>query len=210
MSKRKAITLETKYEVIFKRYKGAKACDLMQEYDLASSTVATIMKNKEKILAEYESNAAGSKRNQASSRIKQPTYQDIDNAVKEWQTISINKNVVISGPEIQNQALKYASILNHPEFKASNGWLQRFKERNQISFREISATFMHQAEEFVDEPEQVISGAQAMRGLDDFKKFLVQSSQDRMPTLKLVASIEKTIVATAKPLLQSKITSFFY
>jgi len=79
MSKRKAITLETKYEVISKRYKGAKACDLMQEYDLASSTVATIMKNKEKILAEYESNAAGSKRNQASSRIKQPTYQDIDN-----------------------------------------------------------------------------------------------------------------------------------
>jgi len=69
---------------------------------------------------------------------------------------------------------------------------------------------MHQAEESVDEPEQVISGAQAMRGLDDFKKFLVQSSQDRMPTLKLVASIEKTIVAIAKPLLQSKITSFFY
>jgi len=205
MSKRKAITLETKYEVISKRYKGAKACDLMQEYDLASSTVATIMKNKEKILAEYESNAAGSERNQASSRIKQPTYQDIDNAVKEWfwQTISINKNVVISGPEIQNQALKYASILNHPEFKASNGWLQRFKERNQISFREISATFMHQAEESVDEPEQDISDAQAMRGLDDFKK-------DHMPTLKLVPSIKKTIATTAKPLLQSKITSYFY
>jgi len=79
MSKRKAITLETKYEVISKRHKGAKACDLMQEYDLASSTVATIMKNKEKILAEYESNAVGSKLNQALSRIKQPTYQDIDN-----------------------------------------------------------------------------------------------------------------------------------
>jgi len=205
MSKRKAITLETKYEVIFKRHKGAKACDLMQEYDLASSTVATIMKNKEKILAEYESNAAGSERNQASSRIKQPTYQDIDNAVKEWfwQTISINKNVVISGPEIQNQALKYASILNHPEFKASNGWLQRFKERNQILFREISASFMYQAEESVDEPEQDISDAQAMRGLDDFKK-------DHMPTLKLVPSIKKTIATTAKPLLQSKITSYFY
>jgi len=62
---------------------------------------------------------------------------------------------------------------------------------------------MYQAEESVDEPEQDISDAQAMRGLDDFKK-------DHMPTLKLVPSIKKTIATTAKPLLQSKITSYFY
>ena len=41
-------------------------------------------------------------------RIKEPTYQDIDSAVEEWfkQTIA-QTNVVIGGPEIQTQALKY-------------------------------------------------------------------------------------------------------
>jgi len=42
--KRKAISLETKYEVIQKRQRGEKAGDLMKDYSLASSTVATILK----------------------------------------------------------------------------------------------------------------------------------------------------------------------
>ena len=141
--KRKAITLETKYEVVTKRQKGEKACDLMLEYGLASSTVATIIKNADKIVSEYECNEAsnGSKRNKQSMKIKPPTYQDIDSAVKDWfrQTITNNKNVVIGGPEIQAQALKYAGFLNKPSFKASNGWLQRFRDRNHISFKTIVA-----------------------------------------------------------------------
>jgi len=52
--KRKAISLETKYEVIQKRQRGEKAGDLMKEYSLASSTVATILKNLDKIIKEYE------------------------------------------------------------------------------------------------------------------------------------------------------------
>ncbi len=71
-------------------------------------------------------------------KIKQATYHDVDSAVDEWfkQTISLN-NVVIGGQEIQAQAVKYAAFLNHSEFKASNGWLQRFRERYQISFKTI-------------------------------------------------------------------------
>jgi len=137
--KRKAITLETKYQVISKRAKGEKPSDLMQEYGLASSTISTILKQKEKIIAEYESNEDnGGRRNQKTTKIKPSSYKDIDSAVEEWfrQTITIH-NVVIGGPEIQAQAMKYAGFLSHPEFKASNGWLQRFRERNSISFKTI-------------------------------------------------------------------------
>ncbi len=137
--KRKAITLETKYQVISKRAKSEKPSDLMQEYGLASSTISTILKQKEKIIAEYESNEDnGGRRNQKTTKIKPSSYKDIDSAVEEWfrQTITIH-NVVIGGPEIQAQAMKYAGFLSHPEFKASNGWLQRFRERNSISFKTI-------------------------------------------------------------------------
>ena len=138
--KRKAISLETKFEIIQKHQRGVKAGDLMKEYSLASSTVSTIFKNQDKIIEERECNINenGSKRNNSAKRIKAPTYSDIDSAVEEWfkQTIA-HKNVVIGGPEIQAQALKYAIFLNHPEFQASNGWLQRFRDRNHISFKTI-------------------------------------------------------------------------
>jgi len=51
---RKVIYLETKYDVIQKRQRGEKACDLMKEFSLASSTVATILKNQNKTIKEYE------------------------------------------------------------------------------------------------------------------------------------------------------------
>ena len=108
--KRKAISLETKYQVVSKRQRGEKPSYLIKEYGLSSSTVSTIFKNQEKIIAEYESNLEenGIKRNKDSMRIKEPTYQDIDSGVEEWfkQTIA-QTNVVIGGPEIQTQALKY-------------------------------------------------------------------------------------------------------
>ena len=139
-SKRKAISLETKYGVCQKKLGGKKLSDIAKEFELASSTVATILKNSAKIIAEYESNlnGNGSKRNKSAKRLKVPTYQDVDEAVEEWfkQSIS-NTNTVIGGPEIQAQALKFATFYNHPEFQASNGWLQNFRERNHISFKTI-------------------------------------------------------------------------
>ena len=97
--KRKAISLETKYQVVSKRQRGEKPSYLIKEYGLSSSTVSTIFKNQEKIIAEYESNLEenGIKRNKDSMRIKEPTYQDIDSGVEEWfkQTIA-QTNVVIT------------------------------------------------------------------------------------------------------------------
>ena len=106
----------------------------------AVDLIATILKKQEKIIEEYESNCVenGSKRTQTIKRIKLPTYHNIDVATEEWfkQTMAHN-NVVIGGPEIKAQALKYNIYLNQPDFQASNGWLQRFRERNHISFIKI-------------------------------------------------------------------------
>ena len=41
----------------------------------------------------------------------------------------------MSSSEIQLQALKLATMLGHREFKASNEWLCKFKERNGISLK---------------------------------------------------------------------------
>jgi len=49
--KRKAISLEEKFEIISKRAKGEKSKDLMVEFGLSASTIATIVSNKVKIIA---------------------------------------------------------------------------------------------------------------------------------------------------------------
>ena len=106
----------------------------------AVDLIATILKKQEKIIEEYESNCGenGSRRNKTIKRIKLPTYHDIDVATEEWfkQTMA-HKNIVIGGPEIKAQVLKYNIYHNQPDFQASNGWLQRFRERNHISFIKI-------------------------------------------------------------------------
>lgn len=46
-------------------------------------------------------------------------------------------NIVIGGHEIQAQALKYASMLGYHNFKASRGWLIKFRQRHNISYKTI-------------------------------------------------------------------------
>ena len=60
--KRKAISLETKHQVIAKRAKGAKQSDLALEFCLTASTISTIIKQQEKIFAAYECNEDNGKR----------------------------------------------------------------------------------------------------------------------------------------------------
>ena len=38
----------------------------------------------------------------------------------------LRKNIALDGPTIQVQAIKYASLLDDIEFKASSGWLEGF------------------------------------------------------------------------------------
>ena len=138
--KRKIITLDVKYQLVQQHNNGKRPIELEKLYELSSSTVSTIIKHKEKIIKEYELNEAanGSKRNKQVCQIHQCKYADIDSAVDQWFSQAINNNnVVIGGPEIREQALKYAVYLQHPEFTASSGWLSKFRKRHHISYKTI-------------------------------------------------------------------------
>ena len=129
--KRKPILLETKYEIVNKSINGAKTSELAVEYEKSSSTISTILKEKEKIIKEYEENKTADRK-----RIKLSIFPLLEDAMTTWfkQAIS-HTNVVIDGPTIQAQASKYANFLSYDKFKASSGWLDGFKKRNNIAFK---------------------------------------------------------------------------
>ena len=49
-----------------------------------------------------------------------------------------NQNVPLSGAIIQEKASQHAKELSIENFKASDGWLRRWKERNNVTFKTIS------------------------------------------------------------------------
>lgn len=88
------------------------------------------------ILSHYASNYnKGIKR-----KHKDENDQTIDKLVFEWFTIQRTKQIPISRPMLQEKARQVAEQLGYSAdiFKASNGWLEKFRVRHTISFRVIS------------------------------------------------------------------------
>ena len=49
-----------------------------------------------------------------------------------------SQNVPLSASMIQEKGVIFAKELNTENFQASDGWLRRWKERNDISFKTVS------------------------------------------------------------------------
>ncbi|RNA04060.1 tigger transposable element-derived 4 [Brachionus plicatilis] len=129
--KRKPLSLEEKLEILNDLKKNN-----LTVTELTSDSGSSILKaeNQEKIKNLYENNLI----NPSSKRMRGSNYVKIEEALDHWfKSVMAYKNITLNGPLIQAQAIKYATILNHTDFKASNGWLNAFKKRHNITFKTI-------------------------------------------------------------------------
>ncbi|GBN78214.1 hypothetical protein AVEN_45095-1 [Araneus ventricosus] len=55
----------------------------------------------------------------------------------QWFKQARDKNIPISGPIMRAKAEQFASALGSQDFKASTGWLNSFKDGNDISFKAV-------------------------------------------------------------------------
>ena len=62
----------------------------------------------------------------------------MDQAIFNWFLNMRSQNVPLSASIIQEKAVIFAKELNTENFQASDGWLQCWKERNNISFKTVS------------------------------------------------------------------------
>ncbi len=58
-----------------------------------------ILKNKESILAEYQSNASGD-RIYSNSKARKSKYSDVNDALYEWFKLATSKNIPVWGPQL--------------------------------------------------------------------------------------------------------------
>ncbi|KAE9540952.1 hypothetical protein AGLY_004197 [Aphis glycines] len=130
-SKRKALCVDQKVALIRAIEKGEKKSDVGKRFGFSPSTVATIWKNKDKILhAETEGSSC--------KKIRKPKFEDLDQAMLTWFHKQRCNNVPISGPVLKIKAEHFAQQLGIIDFKASEGWLGKFKQRHNITYGKIS------------------------------------------------------------------------
>ncbi|XP_018015141.1 uncharacterized protein LOC108672040 [Hyalella azteca] len=123
--KRGSLNMKSKIEIIKRSKAGERLTDLALEYNAGKSTLLTIIKNSEKYLQLEE----GGKLSADRKRLRKAVREDVEEAVYMWYQQGMKMNTPITGPKLCKKAKDFALKLGHKDFKASNGWLDRFKHR---------------------------------------------------------------------------------
>lgn len=121
--KLKSLTVETKIEILKKVESGIKKKVIAQEYDIPQSTLSTIIKNKTSILQ-----FGAEIKNRCSFKRNKPR-KNVNSALIKWFEVTRRENLPVSGPILQQKAISLAKQLGEENFKASSGWLEKFKKR---------------------------------------------------------------------------------
>ena len=125
-----AKTLSVKYEALKKIERGVPKKDVAA---FARNTISMWLKNKEKIMKAFEGG-----NNRSSQKLKSSNYDDLDQAVYMWFVKTRDEGTPVNGPVLKEKAIQYAKELYIENFKASNGWFERWKSRHEITFKTVS------------------------------------------------------------------------
>lgn len=136
MSRKKTrvcLDLKTKVTII-KKFQDDKSSikEILKVYSIGESTFYRIIKEKEKVLSEYNKKNAKKKKNRSAE------YPDLEECLAEWIKDVLANNIPVDGKLIKEKALEFAALLNVVSFNASNGWFDGFKKRNCLAFKQIS------------------------------------------------------------------------
>ncbi|CAC5399120.1 Receptor-type tyrosine-protein phosphatase T,Tyrosine-protein phosphatase non-receptor type 22,Receptor-type tyrosine-protein phosphatase kappa,Receptor-type tyrosine-protein phosphatase F,Tyrosine-protein phosphatase 99A,Tyrosine-protein phosphatase Lar,Receptor-type tyrosine-protein phosphatase alpha,Receptor-type tyrosine-protein phosphatase epsilon,Receptor-type tyrosine-protein phosphatase gamma,Receptor-type tyrosine-protein phosphatase N2,Receptor-type tyrosine-protein phosphatase U,Receptor-type ty len=127
-------SIEDKYQAILEVERASKPkSEIARNFGVPSNTLSTWIKNANKIKEAYQQSSFAPER----KRMRTATYENVEHALLKWFTSVRDQNLPISGPMLTTKAEEFAKRLDHPEFKCSNGWLDRFKDRHNITFKKI-------------------------------------------------------------------------
>ena len=135
--KRNDFTLKMKYEVILaaEREPGIQRAEV---FDCGKSQIQGILKKKQHYRDLYEQNS-NDKMKHCGKRSRKSEFSVINEQLYEWFQLATSRHIYPDGKILKEKALEIAGRLGmDEEFKASNGWLSKWKERYNISQRTIS------------------------------------------------------------------------
>nr|XP_014095325.1 tigger transposable element-derived protein 6 [Bactrocera oleae]XP_014095331.1 tigger transposable element-derived protein 6 [Bactrocera oleae]XP_014095339.1 tigger transposable element-derived protein 6 [Bactrocera oleae]XP_014095347.1 tigger transposable element-derived protein 6 [Bactrocera oleae] len=133
--KKKVLSIKDKMEIInvVEREK-LSVREIAKRFDIGKSQAAEIKKNKETIRSKWESGV-----NVLQKRsFKKEGGSEIDKICFDWFTKAKSQSIPVSGPIVKQKAKEVAHKLGVSNFVASDGWLNKWRIRNNVAFKSIS------------------------------------------------------------------------
>jgi hypothetical protein len=128
--RRQAISVETKLKFLraYDQRGTGTIRDVAKGLNIPSSTLATIVSHREAI--EEQAQSGCSLKRKTSRR---PKFEDLEEFLLEFFNECRQNNIPVSGPVLLHKAEEIALKLGiDADFKASKGWLDKFKKRHNI------------------------------------------------------------------------------
>lgn len=133
VQKRKSFSAKEKLYALDQLKKGKQQTQLARDLGISESTLRGWKTDEGKLrsLPNILEEETGLQR----KRVKLANDNVLDSALYQWFVQARSEGVPISGPILKAQAEKFDRRINGDDskFKASNGWLDRFKKRHAIS-----------------------------------------------------------------------------
>lgn len=167
--KRNVLTLEKKLEIIKELKKGATAVALSTQFGVPRTTINDLKSKAEEIETFASQMETYEGRPKKRKTMKKATNEVLDTALYLWFIQKRSEGIPLSGPIIAEKAIHFNAKLNgDADFKASSGWLDKFKNRHgirqlNIEGEKMSAASVETVNEFKAKFQQMIDDNQLSR-----------------------------------------------
>ena len=135
--RRRNLLLRDKLRILELLGRGETRDNVASEYDISLTTICVIKRDEDKIrsfVSSVNNDACLNRKN-----VRLPKDARHDQAVIQWLQIETSKGVEVSGAMITTHARLIYHQLHHADagfdpdrFRATNGWLNRFRERQDL------------------------------------------------------------------------------
>lgn len=127
------LTLNQKLEIIKRLEKGENRNVLMNEFNIGSSTIYDIKKQKDELM-KFASQSVTTEKLASRQTLKKPKLEQLDSVLFKWFSAVRSEGKPVTGPMIVEKAKKFGQDLGVAESECnySDGWLRNFKFRHGI------------------------------------------------------------------------------
>ncbi|GBN63782.1 Jerky [Araneus ventricosus] len=160
--KRVTLTLNQKLEIIKRLEKGENRNILMNEFNIGSSTIYDIKKQKDELM-KFASQSVTTEKLASRQTLKKPKLEQLDSVLFKWFSAVRSEGKPVTGPMIVEKAKKFGQDLGVAESECnySDGWLRNFKFRHGIRRLDVTGETLsanqNSAEKYKDEFEKIVA-----------------------------------------------------
>ena len=98
---------------------------------ISRTMLSNMLKGEEVLRKEFDNDTPSKKRNRSGKD------KDVEDALLKWFQQMRTKNAPLNGPILCQKAEEIAKRMDHNDFKATDGWFNRWKKRSGLTFSKL-------------------------------------------------------------------------